>query len=282
MASLHERLADARHRFERAGISADEAAIDAEVLARHVLGWDRAVLITQGHEHPPPGFDRSFEALVQRRLQREPVAQIVGHREFWGLEFEVTRDVLVPRPETEFVVEAALDLARARGVRRVIDVGTGSGCIAVSLAVALPDASVVGVDVSPAALDVARRNARRHGVSDRVAFVESELLSRVSGTADLIVSNPPYIPNADLASLPPEVARYEPHQALFAGDDGLSAIRRLLETADAHLAAGGHLVVEFGFGQASTVTALAAETAWRVVSVRQDLQQIPRVIVLGR
>ncbi len=282
MASLHDRLADARHRFERAGIAADEAAIGAEVLARHVLGWDRATLITHGHEHPPAGFDQSFAALVERRLQREPVAQIVGHREFWGLEFEVTRDVLVPRPETELVVEAALELARAGGVRRIVDVGTGSGCIAVALAVALPDVSVIATDVSPEALAVATRNARRHGVLDRTAFVESDLLAAVPGTADLIVSNPPYVPSADLPTLPPEVARHEPHRALFAGDDGLSAIRPLLETAGAHLAPAGHLVVEFGFGQAAAVTALAAGTAWRVVAVRRDLQQIPRVIVLGR
>ncbi len=282
MAPLHDQLADARHRFERAGIAADEAAIDAEVLARHVLGWDRATLITHGHEQPPAGFERSFAALVDRRLQREPVAQIVGHREFWGLEFEVTRDVLVPRPETEFVVEAALELARDGGVRRIVDVGTGSGCIAIALAVALADVFVVATDVAPEALAVAARNAARHGVLDRVAFVEGDLLAAVPGTADLIVSNPPYVPSSDLPKLPPEVARYEPHRALFAGDDGLSAIRRLLEAAGAHLAPAGHLVVEFGFGQAAEVTALAAATAWRVIAVRRDLQQIPRVIVLGR
>jgi release factor glutamine methyltransferase len=137
MASVHERLSDARHAFEGAGISGDEAAIDAEVLARHVLGWDRAGVITRGREAAPAGFDESFDALVRRRLQREPVAMIVGHREFWGLEFEVTRDVLVPRPDTEFVVEAAIELAGTAAVR-IIDVGTGSGCIAVSLAVELP------------------------------------------------------------------------------------------------------------------------------------------------
>ena len=281
MPSLHERLADARHSFERAGIAADEAAIDAEVLARHVLGWDRAMLITHGHEHLPPGFETSFDSLVQRRLQREPVALIVGHREFWGLEFEVTRDVLIPRPETELVVESALELAGAGTVRRIIDVGTGSGCIAVALAVTLSDVSVIATDISPAALAVATRNALGHGVADRVTFVPSNLLEDVPGTADLIVSNPPYVPASDLETLPPEVARYEPHQALFAGDDGLSVIRRLCETAGAHLAPAGHLVVEFGFGQTPRVLALAADAGWRVIAVRHDLQRIPRVIVLG-
>lgn len=282
MASLHERLADARHVLERAGIAADEAAIDAEVLARHVLGWDRGTLITHGRQHLPPGFEPSFDALVERRRQREPVAQIVGHREFWGLEFEVTRDVLVPRPETELVVEAALELAGAGTVRRIFDVGTGSGCIAVALAVALPDVSLMATDVSAAALAVAERNALGHGVADRIAFVHTDLFENVPGAADLIVSNPPYVPTSDLPALPPEVARYEPHQALFAGPDGLGAIRRLFGAAGAQLAPAGHLVVEFGFGQASKVTALAAETGWRVVAVRQDLQRIPRVIVLGR
>jgi release factor glutamine methyltransferase len=282
MASLHERLADARRRFERAGIADDEAAIDAAVLARHLLGWDRAALLTHGHEPPPPGFDTRYGPLVERRIAREPVAYIVGHREFWGLEIEVTRDVLVPRPETELVVEAALAIAGRGEVRRIVDVGTGSGCIAVALAVELPAAAVVAADVSAAALAVARRNARRHGAADRIRLVESDLLDGVAESADLIVSNPPYVSTADRERLPPEVARYEPHQALFAGEDGLDAIRRLVATAHGRLAPGGHLVVEFGFGQGSAVTALAADAGWRVVAVRRDLQQIPRVAVLGR
>jgi release factor glutamine methyltransferase len=281
MASVHERLVDARHAFERAGIPADEAAIDAEVLARHVLGWDRAGLITRGREAASRGFDEAFAALVRRRVQREPVAMIVGHREFWGLEFEVTPDVLVPRPDTEFVVDTAIDLA-GTGAVRIVDVGTGSGCIAVSLAVALPSATVVAVDISPAALTVARRNAERHRVRERMTFVESNLLERVSGAADLIVSNPPYIATQASSTLPPEVVRYEPHQALFGGEDGLDAIRRLLDTAAAHLAPMGRLVIEFGYAQEPDVVALAAEKGWRVVSVRQDLQRIPRVIALRR
>jgi release factor glutamine methyltransferase len=282
MATLRDRLGAARHAFERAGIAPDEAAIDADVLARHALGWDRATLITHGPEPPPAGFDEAFAPLVERRLEREPVAHIVGHREFWGLEFEVTRDVLVPRPETELVVEAALELAGAGAEQRIVDVGTGSGCIAVSLAVSLPGARVTATDASAAALAVARRNARQHDVEDRIAFIEGDLFAGVEGAADLIVSNPPYVPVGDLASLPPEVARYEPHLALVAGDDGLSAIGRLLGEGRQHLAPAGHLVVEFGFGQASSVTALAAAAGWRLHSMRHDLQQIPRVIVLGR
>jgi release factor glutamine methyltransferase len=206
---------------------------------------------------------------------------IVGRREFWGLEFEVTRDVLVPRPDTEFVVEAAIELAGTRAVR-IVDIGTGSGCIAVSLAVALPAATLVAADISPAALAVARRNAERHGVRDRMTFVQSDLLEGVTGIADLIVSNPPYIASADVRSLPPEVVKYEPHVALFGGEDGLVAIRRLFAAASAHLAPGGHLVIEFGYAQESDVAALATATGWHVVEVRRDLAQIPRVIALRR
>ena len=281
MASLHEHLLEARHAFERARIPADEAAVDAEVLARHVLGWDRAALIVRGRDPAPDGFNDAFGSLVHRRLQREPVAMIVGHREFWGLEFEVTRDVLVPRPDTEFVVEAAIELAGTRDVR-IVDVGTGSGCIAVSLAVALPAATVVAADISPAALAVARRNAERHGVRDRMTFVQSDLLESVPGTADLIVSNPPYIASADVLTLPPEVVTYEPHVALFGGEDGLGAIRRLFGTAADHVAHCGHLVIEFGYAQESDVTALATAKGWHVVEVRRDLAQIPRIIALRR
>lgn len=283
MPSLHDRIARARQRFERAGIGVDEAAIDAEVLARHVLGWDRAQLITRAHEPPPARFEDRFEPLVARRERREPVAMITGHREFWNLEFEVTPDVLVPRPETELLVETAMDLSRESGPwTHVIDVGSGSGCIAIALAVEFPNASVTGADLSAAALAVARRNAQRHGVQDRVTFVESNLLDAVRGRAELIVSNPPYCRTVDAGTLQPEVLRYEPHTALFAGPDGLDAIRRLFDTAGGHLARGGRLVVEFGFGQDAEVVGLAEAAGWRVIDVRQDLQRIPRVIVLGR
>jgi release factor glutamine methyltransferase len=208
---------------------------------------------------------------------------IVGHREFWNLDFEVTRDVLVPRPETELIVEIATELA-AEGLvwRRIIDVGTGSGCLAVALAAEFPKAHVVATDVSAAALAVARRNAERHQVAGRITFVECSLLEGVTGTADLIVSNPPYLAETDVPALQPEVSLYEPRQALAAGPDGLSAIRAILESAAPRLAAGGRLVVEFGFGQDAQVAALAAARGWALRDIRRDLQQIPRTIVLGR
>ena len=283
MSPLHERLADARDRLVRAGISTEEAALDAEVLARHVLECDRATLLTRARDPLPSAFARLYDELVQRRIAREPIAYIVGHREFWGLEFDVTRDVLIPRPETELVIEESLAALPHRPlVRNIIDVGTGSGCLAVILAVEYAAARVTAVDVSPCALDVAGHNAAKHNVSERIAFIQADLLEGVTGTADLIVSNPPYVPDADASTLQPEVARYEPRTALFAGHDGLAVIRRLLAHAPSRLAREGRLIVEFGFGQESGVRDAAVESGWTTERIRRDLQGIPRVAVLRR
>lgn len=281
MTSVAERLTAARRRLEAAGLGAADAALDAEVIARHILGWDRADLIVRGRDPEPADFPARFDALVARRAAREPVAQIIGSREFWGLEFEVTPDVLIPRPETEIVVEEALAFAAAHPCRNVIDVGTGSGCLAVSIAHELPDVHVTAVDASAAALEVARRNAARHGVEDRVTLHHGDVLEGFSGRADLIVSNPPYVPDADAAFMQEDVVRYEPYMALFGGSTGFEVIERLFRQAPDHLAPGGQLIVEFGFGQAEQVKTLAEAAGWRIVRVRNDLQSIPRTIVLA-
>jgi release factor glutamine methyltransferase len=221
--------------------------------------------------------------LILRRAAREPVAMIVGHREFWGLDFEVTPDVLIPRPETEFIVEEVLEYARGgASLARIIDVGTGSGCLAVSLATLFPEAQVLATDVSARALAVAKRNAERLGVADRVRFLEADLLAGVEGVADVIVSNPPYVPRREAATLQPEVGGYEPAEALFGGGDGLEIMRRLLATAGDHLVPDGRLITEFGDGQEVDVTALARELGWQVLNVRDDLQGIARVALLKR
>lgn len=279
---LAQRLAEARRRLEAAGLSPADAALDAEVLARHVLGWDRATLLTRAREAEPSAFAVPFDALLMRREAREPVAQIVGHREFWTLDFYVTRDVIVPRPETELIVEEALSLAREENVRHVMDVGTGSGCLAIAIAHELRDVRVTATDISLRALEVAARNAARHGVTGRVDFRMTDVLQDVIGTADLIVSNPPYVPEREAESLQPEVIDYEPHAALFAGPTGLAVIERLFAEARRRLAPHGRLVVEFGFGQESQVVALAEAAGWHVVRIRKDLQSIPRTIVLAR
>lgn len=280
MASVAERVAAARARLQAAGLSGAEAAFDADVLARHVLGWDRARMLADGREPEPEGFAAGLDALIARRARREPVAQIVGRREFWGLDFEVTRDVLIPRPETELIVEEALERIGA-GARRVIDVGTGTGCLAVAIAHSAPEVSVVATDVSEAALAVARRNAAAHGVDDRVRFVAADLLQGIGAMADIIVSNPPYVPDPHAAGLQPEVVRYEPGVALFGGASGLDIIDRLLRQAHAHLTPGGRLIMEIGLGQGPDLEPLVAERGWTLLRVRDDLQGIPRTFVLG-
>jgi release factor glutamine methyltransferase len=282
VASPLDTIAAARLALAQAGIPPAEAAIDAEVLARHVLGWDRARLLAYGREPAPASFTTAFDALVQRRATREPVAMILGRREFWGLEFEVTRDVLVPRPETELLVEEALAFARTHPCRSAIDVGTGSGCIAIALAHELAQLHVIAVDKSPAALAIATRNAAANGVADRIRFVEGDLFDRVMDVADLIVSNPPYVADGDVSALQRDVVDFEPHAALFGGADGLDVLRRLFSDAPARLAPDGRLIVEFGSGQEAQVRGLATQSGWDVVRIREDLQGIPRTAVLTR
>jgi release factor glutamine methyltransferase len=281
-ATLRELVNQARRAFTAAGIDSDEAAIDGEVLARHVLGWDRTQWVLHSNEPPPPSFADQFTPLVERRTRREPVAYIVGHREFWGREFIVTPAVLIPRPETELVIEEALAL-RASGVaiNRLIDVGTGSGCLAVTLAAELPEAQITATDISRDALGVAAENARRLGVSDRVQMVNADLLAG-TGQADLIVANPPYVGREENVAIQPEVVDFEPHMALFADGHGLAVIERLLDEAPAHLAPGGHLIVEFGFGQDARVADAAQARGWTAARIRKDLQGIPRTAVLRR
>jgi release factor glutamine methyltransferase len=282
MSTPAERIALARATLVGAGISEQDAALDAEVLARHVLSWDRAALLTHGRDPSPPEFDAAFDELIARRLRREPVAQIIGHREFWDLDFEINADVLMPRPETEFIVEETIAFSRESPCRTALDVGTGSGCIAVSIAHALPQVRVTATDCSSAALAVARRNAARHHVAERVTFVETDLVAGVKGPFDVIVSNPPYVPERDARAMQPEVLQFEPHGALFGGVDGLAIIQRLLRDAHRCLAAEGRLIVEFGFGQDDDVGRLAEESGWTVIRLKEDLQGIPRTAVLRR
>jgi release factor glutamine methyltransferase len=280
--SLHQRIDRARERLARAGINDRDARFDAELLARHALGWDRTELIVRGRDLPPPHFDAAYEGFITRRAGREPVALIMGRREFWGLDFEVTEETLIPRPETELIVEEAIAFLAKRPDARVFDVGTGTGCLAVAIAREAPQCRVLATDISPGALAVAQRNAARHGTANQICFVVADLLDGIAGRADLIVSNPPYVAERDARGLSREVAEFEPHAALFGGPDGMAHMRRLLEGAPARLAAGGRLVVEFGFGQEAAVRGAATASGWLVERVRADLQGLPRTIVLKR
>ncbi len=279
--TLVERVSEAARRLAEAGIDARDAAFDAEVLARHALGWDRATYLARWREPAPPGFGDRFGRLIARRCRREPVARIAGSREFWGLDIEVTPAVLVPRPESELLVETALARLGDRTARWTIaDVGTGSGCLAIALARELPRARVAATDISPEALAVAQRNAARHGAADRVTFHQADLLDGLPGPFDLIVSNPPYVPDAVIDTLTPEVSRHEPAAALRGGPDGLDTVRRLAAVAAGRLRTGGWLVMEIGAGQSGDAADLARGAGMRAVAVHPDLQGIPRAVVM--
>jgi release factor glutamine methyltransferase len=279
--SVHERIDDARQALVRAGLTVESARIDAEVLARHALGWDRARLLADGRDPMPADVDQRFSALIERRATREPVAFITGHREFWGLDFDVSPDVLIPRPETELIVEAVCERRGHReDVGTIADVGTGSGCLAIVLAREFPGARVLAIDISAAALAVAAKNAARHQVGRRVTFVRGDMLDPVQGPVDVIISNPPYVPAA--VELSQDIVRFEPAVALYSGQDGLTLVKRLVTSARSRLADEGLFVMEFGFGQDEQVQAFALEAGWRDVAIKEDLQGIPRVAVMTK
>lgn len=281
--TLHETLAEARGRLTRAGIRADEAAIDVDVYACTILGWDRARLVTDLRQPAPAALEPTFSAWLARREQREPTAYITGTKEFWGLDLTVSPAVLIPRPESELIVEEAVPLIGSAPGVRLADVGTGSGCLAIALAHERPNASITATDISADAVAVAEANARRHGVADRVRFVCTSFLDGVDGPFDLVVANPPYVKDGDLPALSRQVAGYEPHVALFGGTDGLGAVTRVLDAAAARLVPDGWLVMEFGLGQDDGVAALVhAHPAFRLERIRADLQGIPRTAVIQR
>jgi release factor glutamine methyltransferase len=299
-----------------AGVASHTLA--AELLLMHALGRDRTWLYTNPEAPLSARESEEFLALVERRTAGEPTQYLTGKQEFWGLEFDVTPAVLIPRPETEHLVEIALERLGPRGIQinfatgapspalRIADVGTGSGCLAVALAHELPHAEIVATDISASALEVARGNAARHGVANRVRFLETDLLqavwheARVAGHAlqpfDLLVSNPPYVAERDATQLPREVAEHEPHSALFGGSTGTEIYSRLIEQAAAALRSraaegasqpGGNprgiLILELGYGAADRVREmLVAQACWVNIQITNDLAGIPRVIAAER
>jgi len=284
ISSLHERLAAGRERLVAAGIEPTSAAIDVDLFARTILGWDRAGVLTRATEPTPSALEPRFSEWIHRRIDREPAAYIVGTREFWGLNLRVTPDVLIPRPESEFIVEESLAILATLTLAspRLADIGTGSGCLAISLAHEVPSAHVTATEISGSALAVARDNARRHGVDDRVTFVETSFLDAVDGPFDLIAANPPYVKEGDKPALARDV-RHEPDVALFGGATGLRGLEATLDAAVRTLVTGGWLVMEFGFGQEDDVRQLvAARPRLRLDHVRADLQGIPRTAVIER
>jgi release factor glutamine methyltransferase len=248
---------------------------DAELLLGSSLGLDRVGLYLHFDRPLEESELTAYRALIVRRAKREPLQYILGETEFWSLSFSVSPAVLIPRPDTEVLVEEALRLVDGG---RILDVGTGSGVIAVALARELAEADVVALDISPAALAVAGGNARRNGVDARITFLEGDLAHLPEGPFDLIVSNPPYIPAADVDGLMPEVRDFEPRQALDGGDDGLNPYRMLATQADLCLVPGGWLLVEVGIGQAQDVQQLFAAAGLKEVFCRDDYGGVPRVV----
>jgi release factor glutamine methyltransferase len=282
--NIYQHVADARGRFRAAGLSSKGAELDARLLAQFVLGWSTERFILDGHEAEPPEFARKYHALVERRVGREPLAYIVGEQEFWGLAFEVSPAVLIPRHETELIVEAVLELFpdRDRALTGA-DLGTGSGCVAIAIASERPAARITATDISTVALEVARRNATRHHVANRVQFKFADLLDGVEGPFEVIACNPPYVAERDRRGLQPEVRDHEPGIALFGGTDGFNLVERLVRGAAIQLRPGGFLLFEFGLGQDERIEALIAGTeGLRLRELRRDLQGIARTAVVER
>lgn len=307
--TIHQALIEASHCLKAAGI--ESARLDAEVLLCHVLKVDKARLYLNAESILNLDDERKFRALLMRRASREPIAYITGSKEFWSLEFVVTPDVLIPRPETELVVELALQHLRQRpesrhcnplpllspasrgrdcsepveGIKegvRILDIGTGSGAIAVSLAKELPDAQIWATDSSAAALDIARVNIRRHGLESRIQLVEGDLFEPVTertATFHLIVSNPPYIRTGELSDLAPEIRQWEPLTALDGGADGLGYYRRLIDEACNYLRVGGQVLVEIGADMAGAISELFQRAEdYDTAIVYQDTAGKDRVI----
>lgn len=260
--------------LRHAGI--EDARLDAEVMLAEACGVSRAEVLAR-RAAPNDALER-FRAMVSRRAAREPIAYIIGHKEFFSLDFEVTPAVLIPRPETETLVEAALEFVATHRTASVLDIGTGSGAIAVAIAVNAPYVRVIATDISDAALQLARRNAMRHRCADRINFVQADLFPSATPKFDLIVSNPPYIPSASIAALDPEIARHEPRGALNGGPDGLAFYRRIAAGARQHLVDDGVVMVEVGAGQAGEVAGLFRRAQFGKIDTVRDLAGIDRVV----
>ncbi len=276
-------LDEAGSRLSAAGIQT--AALDAELLLRHVLGWERADLVTRAAEGVPPGSAELFRTAVEERARRRPLQHLTGVQAFWRHDFIVTPDVLIPRPETELLVEAGLELVRDVAAPLIVDVGTGSGCIALSLAAERPDAEVHATDISAAALRVAGGNASRLRMEGRVALHHGDLLEPVAhlaGRVDLIVSNPPYVAPEEVAGLAPEVRDHDPRVALVPAEGVVALYGRLLGAAASVLRPGAWIAVEMGLDQADAIRALARDAGLDAVRTLPDLQGIPRALLARR
>jgi len=281
--SIAQSLLTGTERLRKAGVP--EARREAGSLLAHALGQDRTFLITHAEDLLGPGQLEAFLKYVERRALREPLQYITGHQEFFGLDFEVNQNVLIPRPETELCVETVLKLyPRSVPAPRICDIGTGSGCLAIALLHELPDSQAVAIDISEAAIRVAKRNAEHHAVMSRLHLLVSDCFAAVAidQKFDVIVSNPPYVFGNAVEGLQREVRDYEPQVALSPGMDGLLIIRRLLSDSKDFLGTGGHLLIEIGFDQHEAVDQMIDRNIWKLLDIHQDLQGIPRTVVMEK
>ena len=280
--TIAEILKEAASELDNAGVP--DARREAGSLLSFILGRDRTYLISHAEDETDENSFVRLREFVERRAAGQPLQYITGVQDFYGREFRVTPDVLIPRPETELLVEAALQIV-GHTAPFICDVGTGSGCIAVTLLCELANARAVAIDKSPAALEMAKLNAQKHSVADRTLFVVSDCFDSFDSRDyefDLIVSNPPYVAEAALKGLQREVRDHEPLIALSPGGDGLSVIRRLIDEGPAFVKPNGHLLMEIGFDQGETVENLVNDSAWSLREIRPDLQGIPRIVVLQK
>ncbi len=268
------------------GAGSEEATLEAELLLAHALNTDRTHLYQRLRDELTPQAESAFDALLQRRSSHEPTAYILGYKEFYGLAFEVTPDAIIPRSETETLVELVLDCARSASARemRIADIGVGCGAIAVVLAVNLSETEIIAIDISPRALALARRNAGRHTVADRIRFLEGDLLSALGGQdtpVDVITANLPYVRTSDFEAAPPEINEHEPRLGLDGGPDGLRLIERMLRDAPPHLKPGGALFAEISEQQGEAARTLAAAAFPQArIEVKCDLSGLERVLVV--
>ena len=255
---------------------------DAELLLLHTLQIPRTTLLAHPNRELSPADEALYESHIARRLKNEPIQYITGQQEFYGLPFKVTPAVLIPRPETEHLVEAVLAHLPHNQPLRIADIGTGSGAIAIALAVHLPQAQITALDLSPDALKIASINAETNAVANRITFLQSDLLAAVANETpfDAIVSNPPYVPETDSPTLHPEVRDHEPHTALFSGSEGLDIYRRLIPQSHILLKPNGLIALEIGHGQREALANLLS--GWHQLHFIDDLQQIPRVALATR
>lgn len=282
--TIRDVIQDAANRLKKAGV--DGANQDAWLLMSHVRQRDRATLLAHAREDLDADDLRAFQALVCRRIRREPLAQIVGMKEFWSLEFRITTDVLCPRPDSECLIEASVAEAGDRGLEnetaRLLDLGTGSGCLLLALLSELPSAEGIGVDISRSALSVARSNAEKLGFAERARWLCGDWAKAFDSRFDIVLCNPPYIARGAASELAPEILQFEPEKALFAGEDGLDAYRSLACDLRRLLTANGFACIEVGFDQAEAVTVLMECHGLRSISRRLDLAGIDRCLIVDR